>query len=284
MDLTTTRVQRVLTRSSGYLRDVCSHSLQPYRGCSYGASLCGVGCYVQHNPWVGQGRRWGSFLEARENASQSYLKHVGRERGWARKHRGAFSIFMSSATDPFVPQEQRLGITASIIDAMADEPPDLLIVQTHSHLVAHAQQGLLNLSRKAAVRVQLSIETDRDHIPGLPRPASTVASRLSALAALKAAGLETVVCVAPLLPIERPEVFFERIAASAHAVIVDHFIGGDGSLAGSRTQKTPLPRVMAELEPGSDRLDYRDHIVELAREIMPGRVGVSRNGFAGRFE
>jgi len=43
-------VGRILTRASGYLRDVCSHSLQPYRGCSFGRSLCGVGCYVRHNP------------------------------------------------------------------------------------------------------------------------------------------------------------------------------------------------------------------------------------------
>ena len=40
------RVKRILTRAGGYLRDVCSHSLQPYRGCSFGRSLCGVACYV----------------------------------------------------------------------------------------------------------------------------------------------------------------------------------------------------------------------------------------------
>ena len=41
MEITTARVKSVLTRTSGYLKTVCSHSLQPYRGCSFGRSLCG---------------------------------------------------------------------------------------------------------------------------------------------------------------------------------------------------------------------------------------------------
>jgi hypothetical protein len=42
--LTEARVRSILTRATGYLRTVCSHSLQPYRGCTFGNSLCGVGC------------------------------------------------------------------------------------------------------------------------------------------------------------------------------------------------------------------------------------------------
>jgi hypothetical protein len=62
LTLTETTVRSILTRTSGYLTTVSSHSLQPYRGCTFGNALCGVGCYVQHNPWVTKGRSWGSFL------------------------------------------------------------------------------------------------------------------------------------------------------------------------------------------------------------------------------
>jgi len=72
-------VRNVLTRASGYLDGVCSHSLQPYRGCSFGRSLCGVACYVRHNPWVTAGRAWGEFLEVRSNAAGSYRKHASRD-------------------------------------------------------------------------------------------------------------------------------------------------------------------------------------------------------------
>jgi hypothetical protein len=69
VDITETTVKNILTRTSGYLRTVTSHSLQPYRGRTFGNSLCGVGCYVQHNGHVLQGRPWGGFLEVRTNAA-----------------------------------------------------------------------------------------------------------------------------------------------------------------------------------------------------------------------
>jgi hypothetical protein len=74
------RVRSILTRTSGYLDGIASHSLQPYRGCSFGRSLCGVGCYVQHNTWLTRGEPWGSFLEARIDAAERYLSTAPRER------------------------------------------------------------------------------------------------------------------------------------------------------------------------------------------------------------
>ena len=129
MDVTVVEVKNVLTRTTGFLRTVTSHSLQPYRGCSYGNSLCGVGCYVQHSYWVTKGREWGSFLEVRENAAGSYLANVEKERRWARKSGDAFSIFMSSSTDPFVPQEKKYGVSRAVLEAMIDAPPDMLILR-----------------------------------------------------------------------------------------------------------------------------------------------------------
>ena len=56
IEVSSTRVRNVLTRTGGYLRSVASHSLQPYRGCSFGNALCGVGCYVRHNGPLLKGR------------------------------------------------------------------------------------------------------------------------------------------------------------------------------------------------------------------------------------
>jgi DNA repair photolyase len=276
-------VKRILTRAGGYLKDVCSHSLQPYRGCSYGRSLCGVGCYVQHNRWLTRGAAWGSFLEARVNAPEAYAAEQAGERRWARRVRGAFAIFLSSSTDPFVPQERVRGVTARVLSAMLQAPPDVLIVQTHSPDVARAALPLAALAGRCELRVHLSIESDRDSLPGLPPPAAPVAQRLAAAAALRAAGLRSVVTVAPLLPMRDPREFFRRVSDAADAVVIDHFIGGDGSPDGRRTAGTPLPAAMERALPGSSELAYRDRIVALAREIMPGRVGVGGDGFAGRY-
>ncbi len=302
--ITETTIKNVLTRTTGFLRTVTSHSLQPYCGCTFGNSLCGVGCYVRHNGRLLKGRSWGSFLEVRTNAAQSYLDNYDAEATWARRSSfdshasqraiegkpgsptgsgGLFSIFCSSSTDPFVPQEFRYRITRSVLEAMLRQLPDRLILQTHSHRVVEYADLLRELATHCDVRVHVSIETDREQIPGLPPHSSSVEKRLQSCARLREAGLWTVVTVSPLLPIRDPEGFFGRIAQVADAVVLDHFIGGDGSPDGGRTLRTPLPSAMHQLAPESTDLSYRDRMAAIAGRYLPGRVGVNVDGFAGRY-
>ena len=109
MRLSEARVGSILTRTTGYLKTVTSHSLQPYRGCSYGNALCGVGCYVQHNPWLTRGQPWGSFLEARVNAADRYREQYQKEKDWGRRSRGGFGVFLSSSTDLSCPRKPASG-------------------------------------------------------------------------------------------------------------------------------------------------------------------------------
>jgi DNA repair photolyase len=276
-------VGSVLTRTSGFLKTVCSHSLQPYRGCPFGKSLCGVGCYVRHNPYVTRGREWGTFLEVRAEASVAYRSGYRRERAWAQKSRGRFSVFLSSSTEPFPPQETRFGVTRAVLEAMVELPPDELIVQTHSHRVAEAADVLQEVASRSDLRVHVSIETDLERFPGLPPHASPVEARFRAARSLKASGLRVIVTVSPLLPIGDPDRFFARVAEVADGVVLDHFIGGDGSPEGSRTRRTALPTAMQAVEPGSVALDYRERMGDVAQRYLPGRVGFHIDGFAGRW-
>jgi hypothetical protein len=41
---------------------------------------------------------------------------------------------------------------------------------------------------------------------------------------------------------------------------------------------------MEAVQPGSSALAYRDAMAEVARSMMPGRVGVGVPGFAGVYE
>lgn len=283
MEVSQTQVRSILTRTTGFLETITSHSAQPYRGCAFGGALCGVGCYVRHNYYLTRGRRWGSFLDVRENAADAYRAAVDRERRWARRARGRFGVFLSSSTEPFPPQETRHRVTEGLLRAFLEAPPDLLIVQTHTHRVAAYLDLLRELSRRCDLRAHLSIETDRDEIPGLPPHASSVDRRFEAAAALSSAGIHTAITVAPILPIRDPDAFFARVAASASAVVLDHFIGGDGSATGARTHRTTLPVAMEALDPASVRLDYRDRMASVAARYLPGRVGVHIDGFAGRY-
>lgn len=276
-------VKSILTRTSGFLKTVTSHSLQPYRGCSFGRSLCGTGCYVQHNGYVTRGRGWGSFLEVRTNAAQVYRRQAASEARWARVRRDGFSVFLASSTEPFLPQERTFGITRSVLEAMIDHPPDELVLQTHSATVTDYLDLYPRLAEETKLRFHISIETDRERMPGLPPHASPLEDRFAAAERLRRAGLRVVATVSPLLPIDDPPRFFARLAGCVDAVVIDHFIGGDGSPGGSRTRKTAVPAVMEAVCRGSSRLDYRDAIVEVARRFFPGRVGVNVDGFAGRF-
>jgi DNA repair photolyase len=282
VNLTETHVRSILTRTRGFLRTVTSHSLQPYRGCSYGSSLCGVGCYARHNGLLTRGQPWGSFLEVRTNAAEVYGRQYDSERRWARRT-GSFAVFLSSSTDPFVPQERRLGVTRAVLEAMLEQPPDGLVVQTHSHRVTDYLDLLPSLAAGGDLRVHLSIESDRERLPGLPPPASPIARRFEAARALREAGVRVVVTVAPLLPVTDPDAFFARVAECADAVVIDHYIQGDGSADGSRTERTALPSAMTAVDPESLRLSYRDRMVDIARRHLPGRVGVNIDGFAGRY-
>ncbi len=283
LTLTETTVRSILTRTSGYLTTVSSHSLQPYRGCTFGNALCGVGCYVQHNPWVTKGRSWGSFLEVRTNAAFCYREQHARESAWARCKHGNFSIFMSSSTDPFLPHERRYGITLQLLGAMQEQPPDELVLQTHSHDVARHADAIRELAAATKLRVHISIESDRDRMPGLPPPPSSVADRLQAAAVLRSRGIRTIVTCAPLLPIENPDRFFRTVAEVADGVVLDHFVGGDGSRDGSRTRRTPLVAAIEQLDPAATEPDYLEAMLAVARRHMKGRIGIGIDGFAGRF-
>jgi len=283
MELTQVQIRSILTRTSGFLATVSSHSLQPYCGCALGNSLCGVGCYVRHNGHLLRGRKWGEFVDVRTNAPQAYIEQYERERAWARKSSGRFGIFMSSSTEPFQPIERKAGVTRSVLEAMVDQSPDFLILQTHSHHVVDYLDLYPRLAMGTELRIHISIESDRDRLPGLPPSSSSVQKRMDAARRLREAGLRVIVTVSPLLPIQRPEDFFGRLREVADAVVIDHFIGGDGSADGSRTRRTSLPQAMEAAEPSSATLEYREKIVRIARDYFPGKVGVNIDGFAGRF-
>jgi DNA repair photolyase len=274
--------KNILTRSSGYLKEVCSHSLNPYSGCGFGLSSCGVGCYVRFNPWLTRGRKWGEFLDIKINAEQLYRQTVTREKNWAHKRATPFTVFMSSSTDPWQPAEKKYRITRAILQAMRDEPPDTLILQTHSANILDDQETLQELSQRCNLRIHISIEGDRNRLPGLPPPPSSIEQRISALEKLSMQGLKTIVCLSPLYPLENPHLFFQRLESTGvTAVIIDHFIEGDGTASGSRTLKTHLPFAMSQVQEDCVHLSYRDQIIHIARGYLP--VGVSAQGFAGHF-
>jgi DNA repair photolyase len=282
MKVEETHCKSILTRTSGYLKAVSSHSLNPYAGCGFGRSACGEACYVRFNQWLMRGREWGRFVDVKINAAEIYLQTVNKEKKWARKDGGSFSVFFSSSTDPWQPIERKYRVTRQLLEAMHEVSPDRLILQTHSARLLDDLESIQTLSRICDLRVHISIEGDRDRLDGLPPPPCSLEERLDALKKLVDLKIPAVACLSPLYPMIAPDAFFSRLSQiGITAVVIDHFIHGDGTKEGSRTLKTKLPQAMAAAEPDSVHLDYRDAIARIAEKYLP--VGISSSGFAGHY-
>jgi DNA repair photolyase len=285
MKITEVTCRTILNPIGGYLLGY-THTINPYYGCSLGGTLCGVPDYAPEIARVrGETRPWGSWLDAKTNAPQVYAADHDRVR---RSAHPEIRIYMSSVTDPWVPQEKGCRVTRRILEQMTSRPPDLLALQTHTPNALWDIDLLEALSQRFPLCVQISVETDRETLgPPFPPHAYSVAARLEALATLRARGITTVGVVAPLWPIDDIGAFARRLEASCDFVVVDHFLVGDGSRDGARTrrrlvlagQSFPDLLTTAGYEEWT-RLEALDRVAGVLRDVLgPQRVGVSRQGF-----
>jgi DNA repair photolyase len=283
VDTGTVAARTILTPTGGFLAGF-THTLNPYRGCSFGRALCGAYCYASETRY-GKDRAslWGSYLLAKENAAELYRAEAGRLRAKGEPLR----LFLASVTDPYVPQERTLGVTRSILEAMLELPPDHLVLQTHTPGPLRDRDLLVELSRRSRVVIQITVETDRERIPGLPPHATPLAARLDALAELRRSGLAVLGVVSPLLPLDDERAFASKLGECAGGVILDHYLLGDGSRDGARTKRPrahaplTLPEALERAGLGEwATLERFERVVRVFVEALgESRVGVSQEGF-----
>jgi len=275
----------IVNRTGGFLAGF-THTLNPYHGCSYGKNLCGVPDYAPEIiRGFGEKREWGTYLGVKVNAPELYVADHDRIRASGEP---AMRIYMSSVTDPYVPQEKRYRITGRILEAMRERPPDLLALQTHTPNVLWDEDLIVDLSRSFPLAVQISVETDRESLGGdFPPHAYSVAARIAALRRLKSRGVQSVAVVAPLWPIGDVEAFARRLGEAATFVVLDHFLIGDGSKDGSRTRRRlamagatfPDLLIRAGYEEWT-RLESLERVRDIFLSVVGAdRVGISREGF-----
>lgn len=260
---------RWLTPASGYLQGY-SHTLNPYVGCTFGCSFC----YVRRLP-VGLFRKepWGSWVDAKKGDPAKLRDELVRA-----KRKGPIAVFFSSATDPYQPLEATAKVTRSLLEAMVEIPPDFVLLQTRSPLVARDIDVLQRL--KSNVRVSMTVETDREDVRRIVTPsAPPIAARLKALRDLKASGVDTQAAVSPILPYSAG--FAALLADVVPRVVVDDYFRGDGS-EGRRSELLG----MRELYSSHGWMEWYDpsqmdrFVQSLDTHFPPEAIGISANGFA----
>ncbi len=273
----------ILNPTGGFLSPGFTHTINLYRGCALGNTLCGLYCYAQWNPYHTQGRAWGTFLDAKTGVVEAYQVQYDRLKRSGKGKPKPLRIFMSSVTEPYPPQERTTRQTRGLLEAMIDRPPDLLVIQSHTPLMTEDITILEQLHQRCRLHLHITVETDILALPPpFPKQAYSPASRIAALKTLKTAGLTTVATVSPLLPLEDPHSFARTLADACHRVVLDHYLLGDGSSEGQRTNKTSLPAWLDAAGYGEWRsLDKFYKVVQIFRDIFgkPSLVGVSQAGF-----
>lgn len=273
----------ILNPTGGFLGEGFTHTINLYRGCALGNSLCGLYCYAQWNQYHLKGRPWGSFLDVKTDFLEAYRRQYDQLKHPQRSEPKSLKIFMSSVTEPYPPQEQTSRRTRRLLEEMVERPPDFLVIQSHTPLVADDIPILSKLHQVCRVQINITVETDKETLPqGFPRSAYSPAARMQALDSLKRAGLCTVCTISPLLPLDHPRGFAEALRLCCDRVILDHYLLGDGSKDGQRTNRTRLPILLQEAGYEEWRgLDRFREVVQIFRDVFGNddRVGVSQLGF-----
>ncbi len=269
----------ILTLTSGFLASGYTHTLNPYQGCAFAGAACGIFCYAQHQYTITRGRPWGLYgakLHIRDAYQHDY-DHLKRpQRGEPKP----LKIFMASSTDPYVPHEQRLGLTRAILEEMQTRPPDVLVLQTHTILIQRDLDLIQELARRCELWVSITVETDMERVPGFPAHASSPAKRLETLKLFRDAGVPTQATISPLMPLADPQTFAWKLDKACDRVILDHYLLGDGT-HGARTRRTNFIPLLEQAGYGEwARLEKFWEVRDMLAGVLgEHRVLVSAEGF-----
>jgi DNA repair photolyase len=169
----------VLNRSMG------GFTLNPYVGCPVGCAYC----YVPHMSHKQiEGRKWGTYVDIKEGAPELLERQLARLRK-------PTTVFMSTATDPYQPLEERYLITRRMLECFERHPQHGLFILTKQSLVERDADILARL-RRVAVGMSISIMDDR--LASMIEPWAPVTSeRLAVIKRLSARGIPTYILWAP---------------------------------------------------------------------------------------
>ncbi len=182
--------------------------INPYLGCAHGCRYC-YAVFMRkysHHPKS----PWGSFVEAKTNIAQVLQSELPRKRRQGR-------ALLSSVCDPYQPLEYRYQLTRACLEVLRDRGWGIDIL-TRSPLVI---RDLDLLAATPGVSVGFSIPSDDDEVRKVLEPhAPPIGARLSALRKLHAAGINTWVFIAPILPMN-PSRLYAAIAPYITHLMVD---------------------------------------------------------------
>lgn len=168
-------------------------TINPYRGCEHGC----IYCYARPgHEYLGMscGLDFETRIMAKLDAAELLRQELSRP-AWAGE-----PISISGVTDCYQPIEAKLRITRRVLEVCAEFAQPVTLV-TKNRLITRDLDVLRELAAHGAVHAAVSITTLDNRLASIMEPrASSPRDRLATVRELAAAGIPTMVMVAPIIP------------------------------------------------------------------------------------
>ncbi|MGE0133828.1 MAG: radical SAM protein [Dehalococcoidia bacterium] len=253
-----TEARTILTPASGFIK-AYRYTLNPYSGCRFACEYCYARAFA---PTEEKRRTWGEWASAKRNAARL----IARACADGTLCSGD-AVYMSSATDPYQPAEQRLRITRSILETVLESGVQpRLTVQTRSPIAARDIDLFRRFER---IRVNITVTTDSERVRLRYEPsAPSIRARLRTAHALIDAGVPIGISVSPMLPMDDLEGFAREIASLEAAEYVSQYMQPPSRVfaAGTRIETLRMAR-----EDGWTPREYAKARAVIERVLGPRR-------------
>ena len=208
------KVRSILNKSVSKRRLSLAYSINPYRGCEFGCKYC----YARYThefmapkaPPAEMGERSAEVamnaIDMRDPLSFERMIFLKQNAAWLleqelKKIDPADEVALGTATDPYQPIERRAKITRSLLEVFARKEGYRLGIVTKSRLIERDIDLLVEVARRNALVVHVTITTPDAALarllePRAPRPDL----RFQAVKRLREAGIVAGVFGSPLLP------------------------------------------------------------------------------------
>jgi DNA repair photolyase len=207
-----TEARSILSPVSGFLAEAgFTHSLTPARNCTFGCTYCYVPTMrVQAGLQAYDWKHWGEQTTFKTNTADLARRALRPDQ----------AIYCSPLTDPYQPAESNECVMPDLLDAVTQHPPRVFVIQTRGPLILRDIDLLRAAANRTTLRVSFSITTDREDVRRIFEPhCALISERWRTVEALQAAGIETSVAIAPILPCN-PEALIEGALAFSRGPIV----------------------------------------------------------------
>lgn len=251
----------IIGPATGFMSDY-DITLNPYIGCGFGCSYCYAASFV---PRRYAQLEWGTWVEVKRQAAEQ----LRRSRVAGKR------IYLGSVTDPYQPLEGKTRLVRSMLAAMSHPGRQpRLVIQTRSPLVV---RDIDVFKRFDHIRVNMSITTDCEAVRKRYEPTCpSIDRRIDAIEAVADAGVPVGICITPMLPLEDPVRFAERLTRLRAAVYVAQPFKPTGAAAGAMRAGTRDAASELAARDGWDTAAYRAAFTALASglpHLHEGRAG-----------